>query len=572
VSARAQGGAPAARLRALADRVWAWELREDPIAATQAGVYDYDDRLPRVEAADQRRRADTLALFRRELAAIDRAGLAGGDVVTAEMLELRLRESSEEIERQTIRVPILADEGFHTSIASLPRVTPARSADDVERYARRLAQVPRYFREHIAWMRKGVAEGVTMPRVVLDGYETSTTAADAAPRETPFWAPVAALPASVPEAERRRVAALVERVVVDSVRPAYAAFRKFIVEEYRPRARQTLGARSLPDGEAYYRWRVRSYTTLPLEPDSVHALGLREVARIRAGMDSARQRAGFKGDHAGFLKFLRTDPRFYAKTPEELLAHASFIAKRMDYKLPSLFGRLPRQPYGVVPVPAHLAPKYTAGRYSGAPITGARAGEYWVNTYDLPSRPLYNLEALTLHEGVPGHHLQTALAQELGDLPDFRRHSYLSAFGEGWGLYSEHLGREAGFYTDPYSDFGRLTYEMWRACRLVVDTGIHWKGWTRQQAIDYMASNTALPLREVTTEVDRYISWPGQALAYKIGELEIKSLRAEAERALGDRFDIRAFHDVVLKNGSIPLPTLRREVRAWIAATAKTGA
>jgi uncharacterized protein (DUF885 family) len=568
----APAGSPAAHLRALADRAWAFELRQDPIAATYAGVHDHDDRLPRVEAADLRRRADTLRAFLRELAAVDRAALPPGDVVTAEMLELRLREGVEDVERETARVPILADEGFHTAIASLPRVTPARTAADVERYARRLGEVPRYFREHVAWMRKGLADGVTMPRVVLNGYETSTTAADAPPRETPFWAPVAALPAAVPEAERRRVAALVERAVVDSVRPAYAAFRRFLVEEYRPRARTTLAARALPDGEAYYRWRVRSYTTLPLEPDSVHALGLREVARIRTEMDSARGRAGFRGDHAAFLRFLRTDPRFYAKTPEELLMRASYIAKRMDHRLPSLFGRLPRQPYGVVPVPAHLAPKYTAGRYSGAPIDGARAGEYWVNTYDVPSRTLYTLEALTLHEAVPGHHLQTALAQELEDLPEFRRHTYVSAFGEGWGLYSERLGLEAGFYTDPYSDFGRLTYEMWRACRLVVDTGIHWLGWSRQQAIDYMAENTALGLHEVTTEVDRYISWPGQALAYKIGELEIRALRAEAERALGDRFDVRTFHDVVLRNGGIPLPTLRREVRAWIAATAKTGA
>jgi uncharacterized protein (DUF885 family) len=288
------------------------------------------------------------------------------------------------------------------------------------------------------------------------------------------------------------------------------------------------------------------------------------VARIRAEMDAVRAKAKFTGSHEAFLRFLRTDARFKPRSADELLNAASRIAKRMDHALPKLFRTLPRQPYGVVPVPAHLAPKYTVGRYSGAPITSTRAGEYWVNTYALETRTIYTLEALTLHEAVPGHHLQTALAQELGDLPAVRRNAYFSAYGEGWGLYSERLGLEVGFYTDPYSDFGRLTYEMWRACRLVVDTGLHWKGWSRQQAIDYMAANTALALHEVTTEVDRYIGWPGQALSYKLGEIEIRRLRAEAEAKLGARFDVRAFHDVVLRNGSVPLGTLRREVERWL--------
>ena len=274
----------------------------------------------------------------------------------------------------------------------------------------------------------------------------------------------------------------------------------------------------------------------------------------------------FEGSFEEFLAFLRTDPRFYAGTPEELLKQAAWLAKSMDGKLPSLFGRLPRQPYGVEPVPDAIAPKYTAGRYVGAPLDSDRAGTYWVNTYALESRPLYALEALTLHEAVPGHHLQIALAQELEELPKFRRFDYISAFGEGWGLYSERLGLEAGFYTDPYADFGRLTYEMWRACRLVVDTGIHVMGWTREQAMDFLASNTALSLHEVTTEIDRYISWPGQALAYKLGELTIRRLRAEAEEALGAAFDLRSFHDAVLANGSVPLPVLETVLRDWVTA------
>jgi uncharacterized protein (DUF885 family) len=298
----------------------------------------------------------------------------------------------------------------------------------------------------------------------------------------------------------------------------------------------------------------------------VHQIGLGETERIRREMDEVVRKLGFQGSFAEFLEFLRTDPRFYAKTPEEFLKQATWIAKRMDGKLPSLFGRLPRQPYGVEPVPDDLAPKYTGGRYVGAPLDGTRAGTYWVNTYALESRPLYTLESLTLHEAVPGHHLQGALTKELEGLPAFRRYSYVNAFGEGWGLYSERLGIEAGFYKDPYSDFGRLSYEMWRACRLVVDTGLHAMGWTRQRATSYMAERTALSRHEITTEVDRYISWPGQALAYKMGELKIRELRARAEKVLGTRFDVRAFHDAVLANGSVPLDVLERQIDEFIAS------
>jgi uncharacterized protein (DUF885 family) len=312
---------------------------------------------------------------------------------------------------------------------------------------------------------------------------------------------------------------------------------------------------------------VKRYTTLDLTPDDVHAVGEREVSRIRGEMEDVVRQVGFERGFPAFLELLRSDPRFYAKTGEELLEKASRIAKRMDGALPSLFRRLPRQPYGVEPVPPDLAPKYTGGRYVGAPLDGTRAGTYWVNTHALETRPLYTLEALTLHEAVPGHHLQIALAQELEGLPAFRRYGYVDAFGEGWGLYAERLGLEAGFYTDPYSNFGRLTYEMWRACRLVVDTGLHAKGWTREQAIDFMAANTALSRHEITTEVDRYLSWPGQALAYKMGELKIRELRARAENALGPRFDVRAFHDAVLANGSVPLDVLEEQIDAFIAAS-----
>jgi uncharacterized protein (DUF885 family) len=347
--------------------------------------------------------------------------------------------------------------------------------------------------------------------------------------------------------------------------PAYRALLTFFTGEYEPGARATIAAFELPEGKAYYAWLVRYYTTLDTTPEEVHRTGQAETSRIRREMDEVIRKVAFQGSFAEFLEFLRKDPRFYAKSADELLKQAAFIAKRMDGRLPSLFGRLPRQPYGVEPVPDDLAPKYTSGRYVGAPLDGRRAGTYWVNTHALESRPLYALEALTLHESVPGHHLQIALAKELDGLPPFRRYTYVDAFGEGWGLYSERLGIEAGFYTDPYSDFGRLTYEMWRACRLVVDTGIHAMAWSRQQAVDFMAERTALSRHEIGTEVDRYISWPGQALAYKMGELKIRELRERAEKALGPRFDVRAFHDAVLANGAVPLDVLDRQIGEFIA-------
>ncbi|MCG8434475.1 MAG: DUF885 domain-containing protein, partial [Gammaproteobacteria bacterium] len=352
--------------------------------------------------------------------------------------------------------------------------------------------------------------------------------------------------------------------VSKDVIPAYRKFLDFFVTEYVPNARDTLAAEALPGGEHFYQHQVKHYTTLDLTPDEIHEIGLREVARIKAEMQEIIAELEFTGSFAEFLAFLRSDEQFYAQTPRQLLMEAAYFSKKMDGKLPSLFKTLPRQPYGVEPVPADIAPTFTAGRYSSAPITSTRPGLYWVNTYDLKSRPLYALPALTLHEAVPGHHLQISLAQEQAQQPPFRRNDYISAYGEGWGLYSEWLGVEAGIYETPYQHFGRLTYEMWRACRLVVDTGVHTKAWTRQQALDYLAGNTALSLREVTTEVDRYISWPGQALSYKLGELKIKELRNTASEALGAEFDVREFHDVVLALGSVPLGILEEAVAEYI--------
>jgi uncharacterized protein (DUF885 family) len=555
----------AAALHALFDEAWEFRLREDPLFATQAGDHRYDALLPSMTPKDLERRAafhrDALARAR----AIEPEGLSAADRVSLAMFERQLSDWIADYDFGQYRIPLNADSGFHTDFADLPSAMRFASVTDYESYIARLSAFPRWVAEEIARMRDGVRAGFTVPRVALQGVDEGMRALVVTdPEKSPFYAPFRSFPTSIPEAERGRLVAEGRRAIVAGAVRGYSELAGFVRDEYLPAARETVGASALPRGREYYEHLVRAFTTLDVTPDQVHETGLSEVARIRAEMEDAIRRSGFQGSFADFLQFLRTDPRFYAKTPDELLERASRIAKRMDGKLPSLFGRLPRQPYGVEPVPAHLAPKYTGGRYVEAPIGGTRGGTYWVNTYALPMRPFYTLEALTLHEAVPGHHLQISLQQELTDLPAFRRYASVGAFVEGWALYAERLGLEAGFYEDPYSDFGRLTYEMWRACRLVVDTGLHAKGWTRQQAIDYLAANTALSLHEVTTETDRYISWPGQALCYKMGELKIRELRKRAEAALGERFDRRAFHDAVLAQGAVPLSVLGDQVDAWI--------
>lgn len=558
---------PSSRLHRLFEREWEWRLEQDPLLATDVGRHEYDDRLPEESAEDQARRAEATSEFLGQLEKIDREGLSDEDRVSYDIFRAQLAERIAEHEFGAWQIPINADSGFHIGLARLPDEMRFRTVDDYENYISRLGALPRLFDQHIANMRLGLERGMALPRVVLDGYGVtiaSHVVDDAT--ESVFWAPFEAFPTGVPASEHERLRRAGRAAILDGAVPAYRSFLRFMEERYTPGARTTLGASELPRGDEYYAFLVRKFTTLDVTPAEVHEIGLREVDRIYAEMQDVIEKVGFEGTFEEFLTFLRTDPRFYPTSAEVLLERASRISKRMDGELPSLFATLPRQPYGVEPVPDHIAPKYTAGRYVGAPLESTRSGTYWVNTYDLDSRPYYALEALTLHEAVPGHHLQNALAQELEGLPDFRRYSYISAFGEGWGLYSERLGLEAGFYTDPYSNFGRLTYEMWRACRLVVDTGLHAMGWSREQAMDYLAQRTALSLHEVTTETDRYISWPGQALAYKMGEIEIRRLRRQAEEALGTSFDVREFHDTVLLHGSVPLPVLAENVERWIAA------
>jgi uncharacterized protein (DUF885 family) len=557
----------AADFHRLLDEDWEARLREEPLLASSVGDHRYDDRLASVAPADLAHAADRERAELKRLQAIDRAALETEDRVSYDMIRRELRDNLADYEFGSWRLPITADSGFHTGFAQLPRRTPLLTTRDYENYIARLRAWPAYVSQQIGNMREGLRTGFTMPRVVLEGYDvTIRTHVVSSPEQSVFYAPFRSFPPGVPEEDRARLTAAGRTAVMDGAVAGYRAFLDFMTAEYTPKARTTTAAGDLPRGPEYYAYRVRHFTTLDVTPEEVHQTGLAEVARIHAEMLDVIKQTGFSGDFAAFLKFLRTDPRFYAKTPEELLKNASFIAKKMDAKLPSLFGRLPRLPYGVEPVPADIAPKYTGGRYVEAPVGGTRAGTYWVNTYALESRPLYTQEALTLHEAVPGHHLQIALQQEMQGVPPFRRAAGIGAFIEGWGLYSERLGLETGFYQDPYSNFGRLTYEMWRACRLVVDTGMHAFGWSRQKAMDFMAGNTALSLHEVETETDRYISWPGQALGYKMGELKIRELRALAEKQLGPRFDVRAFHDAVLASGPVPLPVLEEQIRAYIAA------
>ncbi|NMP16278.1 DUF885 domain-containing protein [Thalassotalea sp. Y01] len=499
------------------------------------------------------------------LMAIDVATLSGEQQINHSILAYRIKNDIDSYDNFDHYLPITAEAGFHAYLTFMVSSSSFKTAEDYQLYIDRLNALPTYFEQQIYWMQQGLKSGITQPQVVLKGFEDSISAFIVSdPSKSQFYRPFIQMPAYIDVAEQQQLQKLAQQAISVSVTTSYQKFYDFMVNEYIPGARQTIAAKDWPNGEAIYKNRVKHYTTLDLSVDEIHQIGLNEVARIRGEMEAIIKDVGFDGSFADFVEFLRTDPQFYATTPEQLLKEASFIAKKADAKLPGLFKTLPRTPYGVIEVPASIAPKYTTGRYSG-PSRDDQAGNYWVNTYALDRRPLYVLEALTLHEAVPGHHLQGSIAREMENVPQFRRQTYISAFGEGWGLYSEYLGTEMGFYQDPYSDFGRLTYEMWRAVRLVVDTGMHMKGWTRQQAMDYLASNSALSLHNVKTEIDRYISWPGQALSYKLGEITIKKLRFKAEQELGSHFDLRDFHDRILENGSIPLSLLEQRINDYIA-------
>ena len=465
----------------------------------------------------------------------------------------------------TARIPFTNDSGFFNELTYILRQTDFKTTEDYESYAARLTRLPRYFAQAKDNMRRGIQTNFTASAEILPGIqEMIDSMANSAAENHPLFSPFKSFPETIEDADQTRLNALGKAALDSAVIPAYRDLSKFMREEYATAARSTAGLGTSDTEREYYRAVTRYFTTLDVSPDEVHELGLSEVARIRGEMNTVIAETGFEGSFAEFLNFLRTDPQFYAKSRKELLMHASYIAKQIDGKMPEYFGTLPRLSYGVIPVPKELEKTYTTGRYfSGSPDRG-KAGNYVVNTYNLPNRPLYNLPALTAHEGVPGHHMQISIGQELKGLPKFRKALYPNAFGEGWGLYAEKLAGEMGIYTTPYERFGQLSYEMWRACRLVVDTGLHWKGWTREQAEACFLENSALAPHNIKTEVQRYISWPGQALAYKIGELKILELRSKAKAALGQAFDIRKFHDAVLSNGGLPLDILETQIERFI--------
>ncbi|MEM6705106.1 MAG: DUF885 domain-containing protein [Acidobacteriota bacterium] len=560
---------PDAALEDLFERVWEFRITENPMFATSVGDLRFNDQLGSVAPADLERRAQKNQEFLDEVMAIDLDSLSEEMQINVRILERQLWDAVELHRFGEWQMPLTAETGFHSGFARLGARVPLRTTKQYEDYISRLEQFRGWAGQHTENMRAGIARGWVLPRVVLEGYEETISAHIVDdPEESVLYGPFKVFPSTVPEADHERLRAAGRAVLESSVVPGYREFFDFFVNEYLPACSDSIAASDRPGGEEYYAQRVKFFTTLNVTPQEVHDIGLAEVARIKSEMLEIMRQTGFDGDFDSFLEFLRTDPQFYAKTPEELLREASYISKRMDAKLPMLFNTLPRLPYGVAPVPDHIAPKYTAGRYVGPPEGSTQPGYYWVNTFKLDSRPLYALTALSLHEAVPGHHLQTALAREKGEQPKFRRHDYISAFGEGWGLYSEFLGIEAELYDDLYSHFGRLTYEMWRACRLVVDTGMHSLGWSRQDTLRFLSENTALSIHEITTETDRYISWPGQALSYKMGEIKIRELRKRAEERLGTAFDVRDFHDWVLENGSVPLDILDDLVDAKIEAAA----
>jgi len=551
--AHAQAPSPDARLAALYTEEWTWRLRE--MARTdQPGDAAATDHFPRVDAASQQAR---LAYWTRALATLDSIpfdSLSAEGKINAQVFRATVTALATDVRYRTYEAPFNSDTFFWTEFT--PRQGFA-AADTYRNYLGRLRDVPRYFDEQIANLRAGLARGYTVPRVSTAGRDKTIEPYVRPDTTNPHYAAFTRMPASIPAAVQAAMRAEARTVIRDIVAPAYARLLTMMRTEYLPNTRTTLAAADLPDGNAFYQAMIEKFTTLKLTARQIHDIGLAEVARIEAEMEATKQRAGFKGSMAEFFTFLRTDPQFYAKTPRELLSYSAYISKKADGKLSQTIGFLPRYRHGILPVPDNLAPIYTGGR--------GGLESCLMNTYNLPARPLYTIPPLTLHECTPGHSFQAALALEGPERPPFRRGASFSGYTEGWGLYTEWLGTVMGIYETPYEDFGRLTYEMWRACRLVIDTGIHQFGWSRERAMEYLRARAPLSEHEITTEVERYIAWPAQALAYKLGEIQIRRHRREAEEQLGARFDQRKFHDAILALGAVPLPVLEERMAQFIA-------
>jgi uncharacterized protein (DUF885 family) len=531
-------------------------------------VYEYSEYpLGRHLVALEKKNADFAQVQLQELEKIDFADLTETEQISYELLRFRLQNTVDEFNYEMHLNPIQADQGFHLNLNY--RIKTILSHSDAVRYLNLLNAVPTFVDEHLVLLRESIKKGISQPQVIFKGYESTYDVHivnDVS--KSAFYEPFKSLPSSLSKAQSDSILNAAEVAIQKNVVPSFKTIKMFFETEYIPKTRTALGVSETPNGREFYQNRINYFTTTTeYTADDIHNIGLSEVARIKSEMQKIIKIVGFEGSFDEFLSFLRTDEQFYAKTGKELLMNARDIAKRIDAELPKFFNTLPRRPYGVIKVPDAIAPKYTGGRYSG-PSSDTQPGFYLVNTYKLDSRPLYTLPSLTAHEAVPGHHLQGSLNRELGDsIPQFRKNIYLSAYGEGWALYTEFLGNELGIYTTPYEEFGKYTYEMWRACRLVVDTGIHAKGWSRDEVVSYMLENTALSEHEVNTETDRYIAWPGQAISYKMGEIKIRELRTKAEEQLGAKFDIKDFHEIILEQGTVTLPILEKRVNAYIQKT-----
>jgi uncharacterized protein (DUF885 family) len=555
------------RLKRLMEAHWRQVMTDSPETATYVGFPGQNRRWTDMSLAAIARRKEAVAQPLAALRSIARSRLTAADRLNYDLLLRSLELQREGARFPEEYLPVGPLSGAQQDLAQILSLSPAARTSDYEDMLARLGGVPAAVDQQIALMRKGLEAGVTPPAVTLrdvPGQIQAQLVSD--PLASPLLRPFGSFPEGVPAADRERLRRAAAEVYVAAIRPAFERMHAFVADSYLPRARTSIGLGAMPDGQAWYAFRARSFTTTDLTPQQIHSLGLSEVKRIRAQMDSVIASVGFRGTFADFVQFLRTDPRFFHPDSATLVQSTRELMKRIDPELVRVVGKLPRTPYGVVPIPAYAARSQTTAYYERGSYRAGRPGNYFVNWYDLKARPKWEMEALSLHEAVPGHHLQIALADELENVPEFRKYGNVTAFVEGWGLYSESLGPELGMYRDPYSRFGQLTYEMWRAVRLVIDTGIHAMGWSREQAIDYFKANAAKTEHDIEVEVDRYIVNPGQALAYKIGELKLKELRAYAASELGPRFDIRAFHDQVLGNGPLPLDVLDAETRAWVRA------
>ncbi|WP_373516251.1 DUF885 family protein [Pricia sp.] len=539
----------------------------DAIVKTVEDFEPYDEKahpLGRYEGDLERKKAEFAEKQLQRLDSISVDALSETETISLELLRFVLQNRMDEYQYEMHLNTIQADQGFHLNLNY--RIKPILNYTDAKEYLVVLNDIPHYVDQQLVFIREGLKKGISQPKIIFKGYESTYNEHIVSDVEkSAFYGPFKKLPDALDESQKDSVVKAGKMAIQQSVVPSFKKIKRFFEEEYIPKTRESLGVSETPNGAAFYQNRINYYTTTSeYMADEIHNIGLKEVARIKSEMEDIIKEVGFKGSFADFLGFLRADKQFYATTGEALLKEARDIAKRIDAELPKYFKTLPRRPYGIKKVADAIAPKYTSGRYSG-PSSETEPGYYLVNTYKLDSRALYALPALTAHEAVPGHHLQGSLNRELGDsIPKFRKNLYLSAYGEGWALYTEFLANDMGIYTTPYEQFGKLTYEMWRACRLVVDTGIHAKGWTRHQVVDFMLSNTALSEHEVNTETDRYIAWPGQAISYKIGELKIRELREKAKEKLGSKFDIRQFHEIILEQGTVTLPILERRIDAYI--------